>query len=98
MLSNFESMWSGRLGQVNLAKHRITLIPEAKPIYQLWRRAGHHTHHFEREKIHWLLNNGVIERSNSEWASLVVFVKKKDGSVWVFIQYRRRNEVLVRDS
>ena len=34
MLSEFEDMWSGCLGRIDATKHRIVLIPGARPIYQ----------------------------------------------------------------
>ena len=41
LLSDFEDMWSSRLGNISPAKHRIDLIPDAKSVYQVPYRAGH---------------------------------------------------------
>lgn len=44
-----------------------------------------------------MLDKGITKPLNSEWASLVLFSKKDDGSLRFGIAYRRFNEVRVRD-
>lgn len=45
-----------------------------------------------------MLEKGVIEASNSELISVVVFSKNKDEFLMFCIDYRRLNVVTVRDS
>ena len=51
----------------------------------------------EMEHLEKLLKAGVIEPSCSEWASLSVLVRKRDGSVRWCIDLRKLNDVNVKD-
>lgn len=97
MLFTFEYMWYGRLGQVSPARHQITLIVEAKPVYELPRRSVPHARDFERKKVQRMPKKGFIQPFNSKWASLVVVAKKRDAFLRLSMDYRRFDEVTIRD-
>ena len=44
-----------------------------------------------------LLSKGFIRPSTSPWGAPVLFVKKKDGSLWLCIDYRKLNRVTIRN-
>ena len=55
-----------------------------------------------REEVNWqvgeMLDGGVIRPSKSPWASPIVLVKKKDGTWRFCVDFRKLNDVTVKDS
>ncbi|GBN22770.1 Transposon Ty3-I Gag-Pol polyprotein [Araneus ventricosus] len=45
-----------------------------------------------------IVDNGIIEESSGPWASPIVLVKKKDGSTRFCVDYRKLNEITIKDS
>ena len=81
----------------SLIKHRIETA-DAVPIRQQLRRTPQG---FEGEGEKYLqeqIENGVVTPSTSAWASPVVLIRKKDGSVRWCIDYRKVNEVTIKDA
>ena len=98
LLAEFQDMWSGHLGTIDAVKHRIELTPGARPIHQAPYRAGHKAREIEKKEIDRMLAAKVIEEAQSEWASPVVLIPKKDGSMRFCVDYRRLNAITVRDA
>ena len=82
MLCKYQDMFSKDdkdLGRTSLVQHHIE-TGDAKPIKQAPRRLPpYHRREVERQVLD-LLERGLIEPSDSAWASPVVMVKKGDGS------------------
>ena len=87
----------GKLGCTYVFKHEID-TGDAKPIKQPPRRVPLKQRKIEEEEIDKMLTEGVIEPSTSPWASGVVLVEKKDGSVRFCVDYRRINSVTKKDA
>jgi transposase InsO family protein len=98
MLSKHAEMWNGKLGEISVTKHRIELVPNARPVYQAPYRAGKQSREIENTEVQRMLKAGVIEPANSEWASPVVLITKKDGSVRFCVDYRKLNALTVKDT
>lgn len=84
------------LGRSKLVKHRID-TGNHPPIHQHPYKTAFKEREIIQEQIRDMLEAGVIEESNSPWASPVVMVRKKDGSWRFCVDYRRLNSVTVKD-
>ena len=51
-----------------------------------------------RSELKEMMNSGNLDHSNSDWASPIVLVKKKDGSLHLCVDYRRLNAVTRADT
>ena len=98
MLKRHASMWSGKLGEINITEHAIDLKPDARPIAVPPYRAGPKTRELEQAEVDRQLRDGVIEPAQSEWASPVVFAPKADGTLRFCVDYRRLNQATMKDS
>ena len=70
----------------------------AFPIKQGMRRTPLGFEHKEKKAINSMLDAGVIEPSQSEWASPPVLVRKKDGSWRYCIDFRAVNNATIKDA
>ena len=98
MFERHVGMWSGTLGQIKATEHRIVVPPGTAPIRQQPYRAGPKNRQVVAEHLQTQLDAGVIEPACSEWASPVVLVLKKDGSVRFCVDFRRLNAVTIADT
>ena len=91
------AMGSPDLGRTNLIKHKIELT-DYMPIKDRYRRIPLHQYEEVRKHLKEMLDIGAIRRSNSPWASPVVLVRKKDGSLRFCIDLRKLNARTVKDA
>ena len=81
----------------NHSKHQIDTCGAA-PIRQPYRRKPKAFEGEEETYLKQQTKAGVVVPSTSSWASPVVLVRKKDGSVRFCVNYRRLNEVTIKDA
>ena len=85
------------LGYTTLVEHTINTGNTA-PIKQRPRRLPLAKKEAEKEEVKKMLDNDIIEPSVSPWASPIVMVTKKDGSIRFCVDYRKLNEITLKDS
>ncbi len=88
---------SSELGQISIVEHSID-TNETRPIKQSPRRPPRAFVNKEEEIIQEQLKAGVIRESSSPWASPMVYVLKKDGTIRPCVDYRKLNDVTLKDA
>ena len=91
------SLEEGERGETDLVTMEIN-TGDARPRKQAVRRMPPAVRQEISRQLEQMQRNGVIESSQSPWASPVVLVKKRDGSHRFCVDYRALNAVTVPDS
>ena len=100
LLLEFQNLFysgDGQLGRTDTVKHKIN-TGDSAPIKQHPRRIPVHKQAVADKEIEKMLRSGVITPSQSPWASPIVLVRKKDGSIRFCVDYRKLNEVTIKDA
>jgi hypothetical protein len=75
----------------------IEIVPGTTPIYKKYYRMPGPELAELKKQLDELLQKGYIRPSISPWGSPVLFVKKKDGSLRMCVDYRQLNEVTIKN-
>ena len=87
---------SSELGRTKVVQHPIE-VGDHRPVQQPPRRIPFSLRHLVDEMVREMLDLKIIQHSHSPWASPIVLVKKKDGSMRFCVDYRRLNSITKRD-
>ncbi|GBM78488.1 hypothetical protein AVEN_176818-1 [Araneus ventricosus] len=94
---NLFSTSDSDLGLCNMTQHRINTGNH--PLIKQYPRRLPLAKKEEAELlVKDMVDNGIIEESSGPWASPIVLVKKKDGSTRFCVDYRKLNEISIKDS
>ncbi len=97
LLKECGDVLQSRPGRTSLAEHTID-SGAAKPVKLPPYRLPHAYREEVQSELREMLDTGMIEPSKSEWASPIVLVKKKDGTMRLCVDYRRLNSVTTADA
>ena len=84
------------LGNTPLLEHGIET--HGPPLRQPYRRQNPAVRREEMAQVQQMLSSRVIRPSNSPWASPVVMVRKKDGSLRFCVDFRQLNAATIKDA
>ena len=84
------------LGNTPLLEH--TIETHGPPLRQPYRRQNPAVRREEMAQVQQMLSSNVIRPSNSPWASPVVMVWKKDGSLRFCVDFHQLNAATVKDA
>lgn len=98
ILEPFQSMWDGHLWAINAANHRSEITSRnIWPICVAPHRAGRREWESEKKEIDRILKKKLIEPTQREWNSPVVFVPQKHGTRLFCGDRRKLSSITVRD-
>ncbi|GBN83820.1 Retrovirus-related Pol polyprotein from transposon 297 [Araneus ventricosus] len=100
LLQEFQNLFStsdSDVGRCNMTQHRIN-TGNHPPIKQYPRRLPLAKKEEAERLVKEMVDNGIIEESSGPWSSPIVLVKKKDGSTRFCVDYRKLNEITIKDS
>ena len=84
------------LGNTPLLEH--TIETRGPPLRQPYRRQNPAVRREEMIQVQQMMSSNIIRPSNSPWASPVVMVRKKDGSLRFCVDFRQLNAATVKDA
>ena len=85
------------VGRTTVTEHKIETKTE-NPLRQRPRPLPLKQNEEVERQIRLLLESGMISVSNSAWSSPIVCVRKKDGSLRMCCDYRKLNDITVKDA
>ncbi len=85
------------MGRTGLVKHTID-TGDQRPVRLPPRRLPIAKQEIEQEEVQKMLDRGVIEPCQRNWASPVVLVTKKDGTTRFCVDYRKLNDISKKDA
>ena len=96
LVENYANTFLDVPGRTSKIKHRINLVNK-EPVRLKPYPIPYALRQELKDEIRVMLDRGVIRKSSSPYASLVVIVKKKDGSNRICVYYKNLNKIIISD-
>ncbi|KAK4307306.1 hypothetical protein Pmani_020910 [Petrolisthes manimaculis] len=93
LLMEFLQLFGDAPLQCPLVEHDVELISSARPIKQHPYRVSPWKREALRKEVQFLMDHGLMEKSDSAWASPCLLVDKPDGSFRMCTDYRQVNQL-----
>jgi len=97
LLKKFPGVLQNKSGWTNLAEHTID-TGSAAPIKQVAYRLPYAYQKAVKEELQEMERDGIIEPSTSGWASPIVLIRMKDGTLRLCVDYPKVNGVSQQDA
>jgi hypothetical protein len=91
VLTNASDVFGNSPGKINGISYEIQVDPGVKPIASLPYKVPFHLKDKVEKELHQWLEQGIIRKSQSPWASPAVIVKNSDGSIRITVDFRKLN-------
>ena len=86
------------IGCTTAVQHSILLVEGARPVKQRPYRHGHVQEEEIERQVQEVKTHGLVKEGYGAWSSPVVLVQKKDNSWRLCIDYRKLNDVTIKDA
>ncbi|CAF4534805.1 unnamed protein product, partial [Rotaria magnacalcarata] len=98
LIHKFPDVFNEQPERTKKLQHQINLVPDAQPVNSPPFRYAPTRKQIIEQNLNEMLDQGIISPSTSPWASPVILVPKKDGSLRFCIDNRKLNTVTIRDA
>lgn len=98
ILRTYSQLFDGKLGEIATTEELIDITEGAQTVRKLPYWEGQGDRKFVKEQVDKILEKGIIKPATSTWASPVVLVKNKYGTHRFCVEYRRINQITLKDS
>ena len=96
LVETYQQIFTDTPGTTNLEEHHIQLTTD-EPVKQRPYPLPFSMREIVKEEIQRMLEDGIIERTDSPYSAPIVMVKKPDGTYRLCIDYRKLNRVTIFD-
>ena len=89
---NIIALKDDKLGITSIIEHHISVPKDMKPIYIPMYKVAHSQKEKIENEVEKLLQNDIIEESNTPWSFPLLAVPKKNGETRIVVDFRKLNE------
>ena len=96
LVQEYQDIFTDKPGSTTMEEHKIELTTE-EPVKQRPYPLPYSMREIVKKEVDQMWKDGIIERTDSAYASPIVMVKKPDGTYRLCIDYRKLNRITIFD-